>query len=78
MLFLAQHISNHGIALRTVFAKVSDPPEKTKPPRKQSEYMNKVLLHGHIKTQHIKNHYKPAVQREDPNTDRVCVSHAGR
>lgn len=28
MLFLAQQISDHSIALRTVFAEVVDPPEK--------------------------------------------------
>lgn len=39
MLFLAQQISNHSIALRTVFAEVADPPEK------QTESMDDGCLH---------------------------------
>lgn len=56
MLFLAQHVSNHGIALRTVFAKVADSPDK-----RNREYGQSVCLHTCITTK--KNKQTPNALR---------------
>lgn len=54
MLFLAQHVSDHGIPLTNVFGEIMDPPLKQKKKNKSRNSLSLHLVEG-IKTKTIQN-----------------------